>query len=175
MPDSNDRNIEIAADIFAEYGDYIRTVILYKVRDKDIAEDIYQDLFLSIASQSPQNIRNMKSYLYRAVINHFADIYRKKERQKKLIEKYGNNTDFVINKQSPTNVLINKYDKIMHLVRGRLSPTQAKIMALKYEKDFSNKDIAKKIGIKKESVSRNLCVGLKKIREILTHEGNFKE
>ena len=55
-------------------------------------------------------------------------------------------------------------------MRGRLRPVQAKAITLRYKNNYSNKEIAKEMGIQEESVSRYICVGLKQIQQILTEE-----
>ena len=70
-------NVNSATKIFDEYGDFIYSVIRYKVKDEASAEDLYQDFFLSLVS-SPirKEVKDMKSYLYRAIINKIFDTKR---------------------------------------------------------------------------------------------------
>ena len=170
-------NVSIAAKIFAEYGDFIYNVICSKTKNRAEIDDLYQDFFLSLVSKPvPPHTRNIRSYLYKAIINDIIDANRRIQRHKTLMDKYVKNTNFSINESSSTNALNNgKASKIMSLIRGRLSPTQTKAITLRYMDNYSNKEIAKQIGVKKESVSRYICVGLKQIEQILAEEGDIKK
>jgi len=165
-------SVNRANKIFAEYGDFIYEIIRYKAQNKDDIDDLYQDFFLSLVSRPvPPGIENIKSYLYRAITNDIIDAARRTKRYKALMDKYAENYDFSVNKPSPTNAFIEgKVNKIISLMRERLSPTKAKAITLRYKENCSNKVIAKQTGIKEKSVIRYICVGLKQIQQILAEE-----
>lgn len=169
-------NVNKANEIFAEYGDFIYTIICYKVKNESQADDLYQNFFLSLVSNPiPQNIRNIKAYLYRAISHDVIDVFRRIQRGETLINKYtAENTKFSVNKPSSTSAIYieKKINKVRRTIRDYLSPTQAKAITLRYNENYSNEEIAEQVGIKKESVSRYICVGLKKIQQILAEEGD---
>ena len=39
-------NIEMAKNIFNEYGDYIRSVICFQIKNETIADDLFQPMYL---------------------------------------------------------------------------------------------------------------------------------
>ena len=167
-----------ANKIFAKYGDFINTIIRHKVKNEAQADDLYQDFFLSLVSNPiPENIRNIKAYLYRAISHDVIDTFRRIRRGETLMNKYAENIKSPVNKPFSTNAfyLEAKINKIMNLIRGRLSLTQAKAITLRYKNNCNNEEIAKQIGIKKESVSRYICIGLKQIQQILAEEENTKK
>ena len=43
---STSENVNRAEKLFIEYGDFIRSIISYNIKNKDLTEDIYQDLFI---------------------------------------------------------------------------------------------------------------------------------
>jgi len=60
-----------AGEIFSLHGDFIRSVIRYRVKDETLVDDVFQDFFLSLAANPlPPDVRNVKNYLYRAIINN---------------------------------------------------------------------------------------------------------
>jgi len=172
-PEENDNyraNVQKAAEIFDEYGEFILGVIILKVHDKNIAEDIYQDFFLSLVSRPvPPNVRNIKSYLYRSLTNDIIDAGRKNERYHNLKNVYAERTDYIVNKKRSRNALTHegRTDKIFELIGGNLTPSEARAIALRYKKDQSIGEIAREMNVKKESVSRYICVGLTKLRRLL--------
>ncbi|MHC4396539.1 MAG: RNA polymerase sigma factor [Planctomycetota bacterium] len=166
---TNDQaNVSVATKIFAEYGGFIYGVIRYKVKDKALVDDLYQDFFLSLVSNPiPSSVRNIKSYLYRAVKNDIIDAGRKIERYRNLKNYYANN--YPINKDSSKNAFINeeRANEIFKLIGGKLTPSEARAITLRYKNDCSIKEVAQKMDVKKESVSRYICTGLNKIRRFL--------
>lgn len=163
-------NVSTAAKIFDEYGDFIYNIISHKAKNKAEVDDLYQDFFLSLVSKPiPHDVQNVKNYLYKAITNDIADANRRMQRYITLMNKYADNFNFPINKPSTTNAIIigEKIEKIFSLVRGFLTPAEAKAITLRYKNDCSNTEIAKEIGVRKESVGRYICAGLKKIRQML--------
>ena len=172
-------SVSEANKIFVEYGSFINAIIRSKVRDGAQVDDLYQSFFLSLVSHPiPKNIQNIKAYLYRAIIHDVIDYFRRLQREETLKNKYAENIKVSINKPASTSAFYigGKVNRILSLVWGCLSPAQAKAITLRYMENCSNDEIAKQIGIKKESVSRYICVGLKQIQQILADErGNAKE
>ena len=59
-------NLNSAARIFTEYGEFIYKIAIYKVRDKDLADDLCQNFFLSsMLNPIPSSVKNIKSYIIR--------------------------------------------------------------------------------------------------------------
>ena len=164
-----DENVRSASRIFAKYGDFIHNVIWSKADNKYEVDDLYQSFFLSLVSTPvPKDVKNIKSYLYQAIRNDIIDSNRRKQRSQIFLNNYSNDSDFSINKTGSTNAFNDENtEKIFRLIRGHLTPTESKALTMRFEKGCSNEDIAKETGVNKYSVSRYICIGLKKIRQIL--------
>ncbi len=163
-------NMSRARKIFAEYGDFIYGVIRSKVKNDVRADDLYQNFFLSLVSDPiSADMQNIKSYLYRAIINDIYDDTRKMQRYAKLRKKYADHLYFSIKKNTLRNASIieERIDKILNCVGGKLPSNELEAIILRYRKSCSADEIAEKMSIKKESVSRYICVGLKRIRQLL--------
>jgi len=166
-------NVDKAAKIFAENDDFIRAVIRYKVGNKVQVEDIFQDFFLSLVCKPiPQDIENVKSYLYRAISNDIVDAARRMKRYENHVRKYGEQSNYSINKTGTGDALLSKEkSKIMlGLAKRRLTTSEYKAISLRYEKDHNIKEVAEKMGVNKRTISRYISVGLKKVREFLIDE-----
>ena len=71
-------NLDLTSKVFAEHGDFIHVVIRSQVKNEAQADDIFQDFFLSLVyNPVPKGVKNMKSYLYRAIINDVVDAVRR--------------------------------------------------------------------------------------------------
>lgn len=169
LPDTSKcrNNVGLAAEIFAEYGDFIHMVIFSQVKNKARINDIFQDFFLSLVRKPiPQDVKNIKGYLYRAITNDIIDATRRVERYCNLVHKYSEYLEHPINNKTPENAFIDveETNKMFGLIKGRLTNSQYQAMALRYRTDHSIKEVAEKMSVKSTSVSRYLSIGLKKIR-----------
>jgi len=165
-----EKNVLTASEIFVEYGNFIRTVIRYHVNNEHQVDDLFQDFFLSLVYRPiPDRVDNIKSYIYRAVTNDIIDSIRRVEKYQKHTCKYRSQSKKSINKNSPADALIGEeqLDKLLELIKGRLTASESKAITLRYGENHSVSDIAEKMGVKSRSVSRYISVGLKKIRQFL--------
>ena len=81
--------VERAARVFEEYGDFIRSVIRFNVKDEALSEDLFQDLFLCLISKPlPQEVRNMRGFLYRVVSDKIKDAFRRIDSYRARVDKY---------------------------------------------------------------------------------------
>ncbi len=161
-------NVGTAAEVFAEYKDFIHLVIYSQVKNKSRADDIFQDFFLSLVSKPiPQDVKNIKSYLYRAICNDIVDTQRQVERYNAQIHKYQERCNFSINNMEPENALIRneQKNKMFDLIKGRLTSSQSQAIALRYGTNHTIKEVAEKMGVKCTSVSRYICTGLRRMRQ----------
>jgi len=163
-------SVDAAAKLFVEYGDFIYTVIHYQVKNETQADDLFQNFFLSLVYKPiPQNVKNIKGYLYRAITNDIIDATRRVEKYSHHMHKYAENFNHSINKRTPENAFINveETDKMFEILKGQLTSSQFQAIALRYKNHYSNKEIAEKMDVKSKSISRYISIGLKKIRQSL--------
>lgn len=166
-------NVKLAGEVFAKYGEFICAVIRSQIKDKAKTDDIFQNFFLFLVYKPlPANLRNVKSYLYKAIINDIIDSTRKVDRYRALIGRYAERLDFPINRSGPENALIEteEAEKIFKLIEKHLPRSEARAITLRYMNDYSIKDVAEKMNVDGRTVSRYISVGLKKARQFLTIE-----
>ncbi len=163
-------DVASAAEIFSEYGDFIWAVICYKVKNEAWAGDLFQDFFLSLVSKPiPEGVQNVRSYLYRAIINDIVDATRRVEKYKNRINKYAECLNYSINKDDPENALIDteETDKMFKLIEGWLRRSEAEAISLRYRNNYNIKEVAEKMHVDSRTVSRYISAGLSKIRHYL--------
>jgi len=166
-------NVARAAEIFSEYGDFIRAVIRYQVGNDSQADDLFQDFFLSlVAKPLPEGIQNVKSYLYRAITNDIVDAARRVEKYKTRMNKYAECLNYFINRNRPENALIGKEQtsKMFKLIEGRLRRSEAQAITLRYRNSYNIKEVAKTMHVNNRTVSRYISAGLSKVRQFLTEK-----
>jgi len=168
----------MAARVFAEHGSFIRAVILSKVKDKTQADDIFQGVFLNLVCKPvPKYVRDVRSYLYRAITNDAFDHIRRMERYEALVGRCSQQYGYYINKPSAEDALITEEEigKVLGVIERQLNRFESKAIALRYWSCLSIREVAERMNIKTRSVSRYICVGIKKIRRHLTVERSDQE
>ena len=163
-------NVARAAEIFSEYGDFIRTVIYYHVENNAQADDLFQDFFLSLVSKPiPANIQNVKGYLYKAITNDIVDAVRRVEKYKTRMNKYAERLNYSVNNNRPENAFIEteQTNKMFRLIEGWLRHSEAQAITLRYRNSYNIKEAAKKMHVNNRTISRYISAGLSKVRQFL--------
>ena len=159
-----------AARIISEYGNFIRTIICSKVKNEDLAEDLFQDFYLSLVSKPiPAEIQNIRSYLYKAITHDILDAARRINKYRTRINKYAKIYKYSINKIAPEDALIEteETDKMFEAIKGWLRRTESQAIILRYKESFDVKEVSKKMNVNNRTVSRYVSSGLSKIRHYL--------
>ena len=164
------KGVDRATTIFAEYGDFIRAIIRYHVKNEAQADDLFQDFFLSLISKSvPTGVQNIKSYLYKAITNDFIDGTRRIDKYQSRMHRYAERLVYSPTEESPENGLIRKEetDKIVRFIRRRLRRSEAQAVILRHRNNYKIKEIAVEMGVNNRTVTWYVSTGLKKIRRFL--------
>ncbi len=173
-PCANNTCTANVADIFEEHASYIRTVIRFHVKDDNLVDDIFQDFFLSlIAKPVPSGIKNVKGYLYRSITNDIVDTSRRAKRYRARIHRYAKHLELETAKNRP-EIHISKteeIEKIFRTIKRHVSHSEAQAIELRHVNGYNIMETARKMGVKKRSVSRYLSVGLNKVRKVFVTEG----
>ena len=169
------KRVGLAAEVFDRYGDEIRAIIHFNVKDKSKADDIFQEFFVSIVHKPiPSNIQDITAYLYRAVTNDVIDVSRQRKCHQDHIQKYAEcRKNFVI-PEDPQNTVIQTENikKMIHLIKTRLPKREAEVVVQRYGQGLSTTDTAEKMNVNKKIVSRYLSAALKKMREFVPENEN---
>lgn len=166
----NRKNVVLATKVCTDHESFIRAVIRSKLKNPAHVDDIFQNFFLSLVYKPlPEGVKNIKSYIYRAISNDVVDAARRAENYKTQIQKYRKQLNYSVNKTSFTNAINEEeeFDKMFALIKGRLRKSESKAISLRYGSNCSIEEVAEKMGVKRTSVSRYISTGLKKMRKFL--------
>ena len=166
-------NMTSATMLFADYGSFIRAVINTRVKDEHLRNDIYHDFFLSLVRKPiPDNISNVKSYLYRAICNDICDSIRKLECYERHIQKHSQRkgSDLSAPAADERLTISDETCRMFEIIETNLTSGEANVIKLKYQKDLNNNEIAESLNIGGPSVSTYYSTGLKKLRKIINDE-----
>lgn len=164
------KRVGLAAEVFDRYGDEIRAIIHFNVKDKSKADDIFQEFFVSIVRKPiPSGIRDIRAYLYRAVTNDVIDVSRQIKCHQDHIQKYAECRKHFVIPEDPQDTALQteNTNKMFYLIENRLQKREAEVVVQRYGQGLSTTDTAEKMNVNKRIVSRYLSVALKKMREFV--------
>jgi RNA polymerase sigma factor (sigma-70 family) len=176
---NSDKSELTAVEVYAKHADFIRKVIRSHVKDQNQADDIFQDLFLRLVENpiGPE-VEHVQRYLYRVTINEIVSNSRRRKKFAMGVNGYAQNSD-IINRQScPEDPLIDAEEsaKTFQFIREQCSQKiifkrEARAIKLYYGKGRRIKEIAGTMGIKCNSASRYVSMGIAKVRKAVTTVG----
>lgn len=170
------KRVEMAAAIFEKHGPTIHAFISHQVNGSSEADDIYQTLFLSLVRRPiPSHVRNVVGYLYRAIQNDAIDVARRRKSYHDLISRYADDPQHSTFQEDVQSMVIKAEDtqRTVQTIRRHLRHHEAQAIIERYGYSSNSQDITKTTHIKKRTLSRYVCTGLKKIRQ-LVQEGKIE-
>jgi RNA polymerase sigma factor (sigma-70 family) len=163
-------DVQRAAAIFLEHGDFIRAVIRHKIKDKSITEDLFHNFFLSLVSRPiPAEVQDIKGYIYRAITNDVTDHVRRLKKYQAMTQRCADYKKIIVNNRVPLDALIEKEltVRMVELIRNRVTKNEFKAIASRYCDDLSIKEAADRMNIDDRSVIRYISTGLRKVKRFL--------
>jgi RNA polymerase sigma factor (sigma-70 family) len=164
--------VEYAAQIIYENEGFIRWVIRRQNNTTASEDDLFQDFYLKlIANPVPEDVKNIKGYLYKALINHLAISYHHTSMYEKKIEKFRKKSKNSVHKFDPTRALLirEEMNKMCEFIK-EISPGQRYVaITLRYRDGCSIQEVADKMGLQYSSVKKYISIGLRKVRKCLNN------
>jgi RNA polymerase sigma factor (sigma-70 family) len=167
-------SVDYAAKVFDKHGDFIRSVIRFHIRNEPEAEDLFQDLFLFlIAKPIPEEVQNVKGFLYKLITDIVKDAYRRIDRYQARIRRYTKRNSRSVETRPEIDLIGEEETKKMFdLIEKHLPTQEALAVKLRYRHNCDTGEVAEIMGVKPRSVSRYVSVGLKKIGHVVDkHQG----
>jgi RNA polymerase sigma factor (sigma-70 family) len=167
------RNLGDVEEIFTEHGDFVRSIIRFHVRNEVEREDLFQDFFLWLISKPvPQDVQNVRGYIYRVVYDDIKDAFRRIERYQKRVRRYAEHRKRIIeNRPRNSQTETEEAEKMFELIRKRLPKKEALAITLRYHHNYDTATVAKTMGIEPKSASRYISAATKKLRQVFDVSG----
>lgn len=149
--------------------------IYFRVKDKDVANDLTQTVFLKVFSALPNFKEQDKSplaYFYTVSRNAVIDYWRAKNNAR-----LENSEEILLNipdkSENQLEIMENKEigEAVRRAIHG-LTEIQQDVIILKFINDMPNKDIAELLGKSEEAVRQLQSRAIKALRQIMKN-GNF--
>ncbi|MCX6168761.1 MAG: RNA polymerase sigma-70 factor [Ignavibacteriales bacterium] len=152
-------------EIYKRYWSKLYIYAYNVLREKDICEDIIQEMFTNLWTRRKSlQIDNVSAYLYQAVRFQIF----KQFRQRKLLERHNSEfEDFISeNRIEESMEYLELYNRIESLIESL--PEQRKIIfRLSRNEELSNKEIASKLNLSVQTIKNQITNALKTIRKSL--------
>ncbi len=151
--DGESRHFEV---LMNRYKDRVYTYIYLTVKDKAIAEDIFQDTFIkvihSLKKGTYSHDNKFVSWVMRIAHNLAIDYFRKKKQLQTVPNKHDEGLDIFNNQRFSESTIEDKIvkDQITDTVRlliEELPDDQKEVIILRHYVDMSFKEIAEKTGV----------------------------
>ncbi|MEA3224945.1 MAG: RNA polymerase sigma factor [Planctomycetota bacterium] len=166
--------VDEAREVFGRYGAEIRAMIDFHVKDRSSADDVFQDLFVSVVKNPiPPEIKDVRAYLFRAITNDVVDRFRQKRNRLEKIQIYGECRKHYAVQKDPQNIAIQAEEtaRILRLIDTRLPRREARAVIQRYELGLGASDTTTRLRVDKRSVSRYLTEAIRKMRILVSQDG----
>ena len=168
------KRVERAGDVFDRYGNEIRAMIDFSVKDKARADDIFQDLFVSVVKNPiPPKVEDIRAYLYRAIANDVVDRFRRTRNGREAIQMYTEHRKHRVVQKDPRNIVVQAEEtaRMFRLMENHLAKRETRAIVQRYGLGLSTSDMAAQFNIDKRSVSRYLAEAMRKMRSLASGNG----
>ena len=154
--------------IFEFYKKRVFSIGLKMLKSETEAEEIVQDVFLSIwmAKAILDTINDPEAYLFTITYNTINTHLKKASRNRQFIDKVIEHLTDVQNTTEDT-VIAHETEKLIDVAIHRLPPQQKTIYQLSRQEGLSYDEIAKRMNISRNTVRNHLAEAMKTIRVFL--------
>lgn len=157
---SNDEITRLSNDIYQK-------LCSMGANSEDAKEIVQESLYRGFLNIDGINSQSFRSWLYKVSINQYYDLCRKNNRRSiiefedylLIEENYVENT--VINQESKA-----EYEQVLH----KLKPIERKLIKMKYEDEYTYKEISEHLNLKESNVKTYLYRARKKLSVIFRRD-----
>jgi len=176
VTDRQSKPVKVPAIVNALYTEHyvvMRQFTLKRVHASDIADDVLQELFVKMVARGKfDDIDDVKSYLYRIILNLINDHHRHHIRQDKTASQLEITEDMMtVPGLNPENAAANHQQlEVFSKALAELPDNCREILVMSRFEGLTHPQIANKLNISKSWVEKNIMKALKLCRQKM--EGN---
>lgn len=159
-------------ELYQVYLTPIYRFIYFRVKNREVAEDLTQNVFLRVLEkQGGLDTDSLaKAYFYRVARNLVIDYYRKKKdlpMDFEALNFYGHDSKENLPNQVDGQLALTSIKNII----AQLDDKSQEIIILKFVNELSNKEVSELLGKTEMAIRQLQCRALKKLRKILNSYG----
>ena len=163
--------VEKAWEVFDRYGAEIRAMIEFHLKDKSIADDVFQDFFVSIVKRPiPPEIKDLRAYIFRAISNNVVDRFRQERNHLEKTRIYTESRKHRAVQKDPQDVAIQAEEaaRLFWVIDNRLPRYQARAVIDRY--GLGTCHTATQSSVARRSVSRYVTEAIRKMRILVSRD-----
>jgi RNA polymerase sigma-70 factor (ECF subfamily) len=151
--------------LFEEYFDSIRLYIFFKIAEKEVSDDMAQDVFMVVwEKRETIKLQNVKSLLYKIAAGLVIDYYRKSDVRADFTKWVRvNDIGSAISPQEQA-----EYEETMQFYENALNcmpEGQREVFMMSREEQLSYKEISQRLDISVKAVEKRMSGALKVLNE----------
>lgn len=152
-------------ELYKRYWSKLYVYAYNVLKEKDICEDIIQEIFVNLwERRNDVQIINISAYLYQSLKYKIFNHFRNSKYKRQLLERLN---IFVEKMDISNSYEIYELTERVENIISKLPEQRRKIFRLSRNENFSNKEIAQKLGISIQTVKNQISQTLKTLRESL--------
>ena len=157
---------EMLQQVYRRYATEIYLYLCSLCKNREIAEDLLQDVFLKALLSLSESHTNIRAWLYKVARNTCLNELRKRERETELDESMMVSDDTLLG-----NMIQNEEKRCLYQAMMKLPDRQREILELFYFSEMSIKEIASVLSLTPENVRVLACRGRKQLRNEMEVDG----
>ncbi|MEX0647685.1 MAG: RNA polymerase sigma-70 factor [Balneolaceae bacterium] len=165
---------EAFEEAYWQYSDTLHRLALRFLKDDQLAEDAVQDLFINLWNDRKKldQEKSLKAFLFVSLKNHVLNMIKKNKRR--IIRQF----EYVnINEGTPEKtddaIIQSDYRFIYNRGLKQLPVVKRQIYELKMGNNFSNDEIAARLGLSVNTVKSHYYLAKKSMRDFFSSYNNF--
>lgn len=151
-----------AATALAKHQGWLRTVLLARLRDRDVVDEVMQEVAIAAIHQQakPDTIEHLGPWLYRVALKQILMYRRKAGRRRRFLQDLTQRSipsDSISKQYDPLQwLLLRERQQSVQVSLEQLSDRDREILLLKYSDGLSYEQIADRLGITATTVRMRL-------------------
>jgi RNA polymerase sigma-70 factor (ECF subfamily) len=165
---------DVFTTLYSRHFQSLSLAALKYVKDTAIAEEIVQDIFLKLWETPGDilNVRSLKAYLYRAVINHSINYV---NRQKNIELHHQRIAEETSHEQIENLMEDHALKEMLYQEIERLPAQCRKVFKMSRFQDLKYREIAEQLNLSEKTVENHIVNALKILRSKLLDKDTFKD
>lgn len=157
----------LIADSYTSYHRSVYLFIYYKIRDREEAEDLAQDVFLRLIDYKPMLCADTMKYFIFTIARNLVNDYLRHQYKKQEVTSYIYERALTYTHETESQIVAD--DLATHEKRklGLLPPQRRTIYAMSRFEDKSISDISSELNLSSRTVENHLFISRKEIREYM--------
>ncbi len=167
MEDNMDNSYTLIADAFSSYRSQLFNYIIYKIENREDAEDLVQDTFVRLL-ECGKMLRDdtVKSFIF-TIANNLVVDYLRRYYKKQEIASYMMGSAISVVRSVESDVIAGDLRKHEVLKMSALPIQRKRVYYMSRFMDMSVDEISEKLSLSRRTVENHLFIGRKEVREYI--------